>query len=332
MTDEPPVKWAGATLTVSNSEIQTFKDCRRRWWLTYYRELGLRRDSNRMVGARELGTRIHVALDGLYSRDENPITTLDEIYAHDIAEVKSRPQWDETLVIDLQKEQSLAHAMIEGFMDWREESGIDEGLEVVGVEQVVQVPIPEVPGVHLRGKMDQRVYRKVDGARLFRDWKTVGNLSDPPKLLPMDEQMKFYHLLEFLDSLDKTGKEPQWRTDGALYTMLRKVKRTATAKPPFYDQIEVHHNMAELRSMWLRTIRTIREIVVHRQELDAGFDHRYVVPPRPSRDCLWKCDFAPICPMFDDGSNVEGLLSEYYGHVDPHERYKAQDEGRAVTE
>lgn len=327
----PAIRWEGATLQISNSEIQTFKDCRRKWWLVYYRELGLKRESGRMVGARELGTRMHVALDGLYSRDENPHDILDGIYAADIAEMRTWPGMTEDRIIELQKEQSLASVMLEGFMAWREENGIDAGLEVVATEQVVTVELPQVPGVNLRGKMDQRVHRKVDGARLFRDWKTVGNLTDPPKLLPLDEQMKFYHLLEYLESLSKTGEGPQWRTDGALYTMLRKVKRTATAKPPFYDQIEVHHNMAELRSMWHRVVRISQEIVQHRQALDAGMDHQFVVPPRPSRDCIWKCDFFPVCPMFDDGSRVEGLLDEYYGHIDPHERYNAEDTGKAVT-
>src|SRR5690348_16272394 len=30
---------------ISNSEVQTFKDCRRRWWLAYYRKLGLKVES-----------------------------------------------------------------------------------------------------------------------------------------------------------------------------------------------------------------------------------------------------------------------------------------------
>ena len=50
---------------ISNSEIQTFKDCRRKWWLTYYRRLQPKyRDS---TGALALGTRIHAALDDYYA-------------------------------------------------------------------------------------------------------------------------------------------------------------------------------------------------------------------------------------------------------------------------
>lgn len=322
MTD---IAWTGdEPLVISNSEIQTFKDCRRKWWLAYYRELGLKRDESSFTGARELGTKIHIALDELYTNEANPLTVLEGLYTEEIDSLAEHPFGDD-IEVELRKEWDLAKAMLEGFMVWREEEGIDAGMELIGAEQVVQVKSP-VPGVNLRGKLDQRWLRKVDGARLFRDWKTVQSVSEPAKILPLDEQMKFYHLLEYLESMEKTGKEPEWRTDGALYTMLRKVKRTAAAKPPFYGQVEVHHNKAELLSMWKRTTKVIEEIVVARQQLDAGGDHLYLMPPRPSRDCTWKCDFFAVCPLFDDGSNAEGLLDERYEHQDPHRRYLDAEE------
>ena len=63
MTEQPitlPVR-------ISNSEIQTFKDCRRKWWLSYYRRL--KPKSANMTGALALGSRIHEALDMYYSKD-----------------------------------------------------------------------------------------------------------------------------------------------------------------------------------------------------------------------------------------------------------------------
>lgn len=322
-TDRPPLK-------ISNSEIQTWKGCNRKWYLTYYLELGVRREEGSPTGARELGTRVHVALHAMFVEGANPLTVLSEVYAEDI-EFFEKIGRDEDAINDLKKEHDLAKAMIEGFLDWLSETGIDEEYELVGAETVVEVP-SAVPNIHLRGKLDQRWVRKSDGARLFRDFKTVGNFVEPQKLLPLDEQMKFYHLLEYLDAMAQTGQAPQWRTDGGMYTMLRKVKRTVTAKPPFYMQVEVGHNTEELRSMYLRVHKTIREILEARFALEEGGDHRYVVPPRPSRDCTWMCDFLPVCPMMDDGSNWRAMLDEYYTHVDPHDRYKAQDEGKAVTE
>jgi hypothetical protein len=317
------IAWTGEHLTISNSEIQTWKSCRRKWWLTYYRELGMKQE--RMDGPLALGTKVHIALEGLYTDGKNPITIIDDLYAVDLKKCEESEDLRlQEMVVTLKKEQDLAHAMLEGYMAWREEEAIDHGMIIAGAEQVVQVK-SGIEGVFLRGKMDQRWERTIDGARRFRDFKTVQEFATPVKILPMDEQMKFYHLLEYLDSLDTTGGEPQWRTDGAIYTMLRKVKRTATAKPPFYMQIEISHNMDELRSMWKRVMKVCIEIVEARQALDAGGDHQYLLPPRPSRDCTWSCPFMAACPMFDDGSNVEQLLDEHYTHVDPHERYREEE-------
>jgi hypothetical protein len=33
------------------------------------------------------------------------------------------------------------------------------------------------------------------------------------------------------------------------------------------------------------------------------------------------CEFAAICPMFDDGSNVEGVIESVYKVLSPLERY-----------
>jgi hypothetical protein len=315
-------------LLISNSEIQTWKDCRRKWWLVYYREMAPRRDQEDPTGARQLGIRIHIALGAMYQDGLNPVEVLRSIYAEDEAALTAAQRTDR--VTALRKEYDLALAMIEGYVEWVAETAVDEGLELVATEDVIEVP-GSVPGVTLRGKLDARFVRKVDRARLFLDHKTVGDLTTPQRILPMDEQMKFYHLLEQLDGMYRgVSKEKQWRTDGALYNMLRKVKRTATAKPPFYERVEVRHNRAVIESTWKRVHKVCEEIVAAHSALDAGADHQYVCPPRPSRDCTWKCDFQPICAMFDDGSNVEGLMDEYYEHRDPHERYAKEDEEKAV--
>lgn len=313
-------------LLISNSEIQTFKDCRRRWYLTYYRELGLKRRGAKAVGARELGSRVHVALHALYADGSNPLDVLDQIYAQDISEYPEQ-------MIELQKEQQLAKIMVEGFLVWREDEGIDEGMELIAAETVIEVASP-IENVRLRGKLDQRWHRKRDGVKLFRDWKTVADMATPAMLLPMDEQFKFYMMLEQLHAREQGKDRQQWKTAGGQYAMLRKVKRTAAAKPPFYDVVEVQHNDATMRSMYYRVLKVIEEIVATRAYLDDGDTEdrmQYAVPPRPSKDCKWKCDFFAVCPLMDDGSNWQGLLAEYYTHLDPHERYNAEDDGKEVT-
>ena len=58
VTTTPEVE-AERPYTLSNSEIQVFKDCRRKWWLNYYRRLMPRKKD--YTGALALGSRIHEA-------------------------------------------------------------------------------------------------------------------------------------------------------------------------------------------------------------------------------------------------------------------------------
>lgn len=309
---------AGTELKISNSEMQTFKHCRRRWYLTYYRELGFPEEAQKPVGALQLGTRVHSALQFMYEENGNGLEKIKEIYAME------REKWadDEFAVAELVKEQDLASAMIEGYIAWLEETGADAGYKIVEVEKAIEIPVT-IAGeeVTLRGKLDARVERKSDGARLFLDHKTVGNFTDPVKILHMNEQMKFYHLLEELDSKMKTGAEPPHRTDGGLYNMLRKVKRTVRSKPPFYERLEVQHNATEVATMWERVVGVISDIIDVRKRLDAGESHHSVCYPNPGRDCTFMCPFISVCPLMDDGSDYEAMLSGEFTHIDPHARY-----------
>ena len=312
-------------LLISNSEIQTWKDCRRKWWLTYYRQLRLK--SFEHTGPRMLGGRIHYALSEMYENGRNPVDVVIETYESDIADIDRTKPGALAIETDMRKEADLAKAMLEGYVEWVADNAMDSGIEIVAVERAVVVEAPGFEDVYLKGKLDARVVRKVDNARLFLDHKTVADLATPRHTLPMDEQMKFYHLLEVLDAKMNHGvdQEQQWRTDGALYNMLRKVKRTATAKPPFYERIEVRHNRTEIETMWYRVAAVLMDIIDARRRLDSGVSHHTVAFPRPSRDCTWKCDFFSICKMFDDGSNIDGLINEYYEEADPDERYGDDD-------
>jgi len=176
--------------------------------------------------------------------------------------------------------------------------------------------------VELQGKIDMRVRRKVDGVRLFRDFKTVGgSLDEFASLANMNEQVLTYMMLE------ATKADEEHRTEGGIFTMLKKVKRTAASKPPYYKQIEVRHNVFALRSFWKRIHGVIADMMRVRKALDEGEAHQFVAYPKPSRDCKWKCQFFAICPMFDDGSAVEQALSEMYKESDPYAYYESEKKG-----
>jgi hypothetical protein len=222
----------------------------------------------------------HNALDQHYS------TGIPLLKAHaDLVEV------DRTLLIDgfrdtndLDSEAELGRIMLEGYLQWVEDNGIDSDLEMTSTEEIISMPMFNGE-VELQGKLDMRVRRKSDGVRMFRDFKTVGgSLSEFSNLAHMNEQVLTYMLLE------ATKADEKHRSDGGIFTMLKKVKRSATAKPPFYDQFEVRHNVYTLRAFWQRLHGVVSDLIRTKDALDNGESHFAVAYPRPNRDCKWKCE------------------------------------------
>lgn len=300
-------------IRLSNSELQVFKDCRRKWWLTYYRRLQPKYKD--MTGALAFGSRIHAALDDHYAKGIPLLKAHADLVDTDrqtlLAEFQDTHQ--------LEQEAEMGRIMLEGYEQWVTENGIDAELEVISTEEQIVAPLFNGQ-VELQGKLDMRVRRKADGVRMFRDFKTVGgSLSDFANLAPMNEQVLTYMLLE------STKKDEAERSEGGIFTLLKKVKRTANARPPFYDQIEVRHNIFTMRSFWNRIHGTISDLMNVRNALDTGAEPAYVAYPRPTRDCKWKCQFFAICPMFDDGSAAEQAISDAYEVADPYAYYDTTD-------
>jgi RecB family exonuclease len=314
MTDATPVEISPrGPVRISNSEIQTFKDCRRKWWLSYYRRL--QPQTQNYTGALALGSRIHEALDMYYS------TGMPLLEAHAQLVQKDKHTLLENFrdTVDLDSEAELGRIMLEGYLDWVDENGIDSELEMISTEEIISMPMLDGK-VELQGKLDMRVRRKADGVRMFRDFKTVGgSFTEFAALAHMNEQILTYMVLEAAQN--KEGE----RCEGGIFTMLKKVKRTANAKPPFYEQMEVRHNTFALRAFWSRLHGAVTNLMEVREALDAGADHFFVAYPRPSRDCKWKCQFFAICPLFDDGSAAEHAISELYVVDDPYAYYKTTE-------
>lgn len=297
---------------ISNSEIQSFKDCRRKWYLNYYRNLVPRR--RKQTGALALGSRIHNALEAHYKDGEDLLVAHEALVEHDKA--IQFAEWGEMAdYTELDKEAELGRVMLEGFIDWAADEGIDSDYDIVSSEETLSMPMLD-GRVELRGKIDMRVRRKADGVRMFRDWKTSANFNDFLSMAQLNEQVMTYMTLEAYHNPD-----PDTRARGGQFVLLRKVKRGATAKPPFYEQVEVRHNVFTMRSFWKRLHGEVTDIMAVKDALDAGVPHQQVAYPRPSGECKWKCPFFNYCAMFDDGSDVEDALSIEFESGNPNERY-----------
>lgn len=316
---------------VSNSELQTFKRCRRKWWFAYYRRLAFR--AEKFVGARSVGDRVHRALQRWYVPEGeprvDPRAALERVVVEDwtqIATLAKQRDVDEeqlsVLAAEFAQSTNLERAMIEGYVQWLEETGADADLRIVASETALEAPVTvTVDGSERQakfiGKLDVRARRVTDDVRLFLDHKTVGDLKGPAVTLPQNEQMLQYMLLEFLNT-----PEGETRCDGALYNMLRRTKRTARAQPPFYDRVEVRHNPIELESYRRRALAATGEILRVIDRLNDGQHHLDVVYPTPRTDCRWDCDFFAVCNLYDDGSSgVEDMVQMLFHEVDPRARY-----------
>lgn len=317
----------GNVRRISNSEIQTYKRCQRQWWLAWYR--GLRFATESPVELKHTGDRVHRALEPWYVPEGQPQVdprdALERVIQEDRdalyerlgndgwTDPENHPDW-----IKLVKANDLERVMVAGYIQWLEETGEDENLHIIASETYVEAPLhgsyaEGATEIRLVGKIDVRAQRRTDGARMFIDHKTKATFP-PLDELQRDEQMQFYELLEELVLL---GEESDERCAGALFNVLRRVKRTANAKPPFYGRTFIPHNTHTRSSFLRRTRSTVTDMQISERLLDAGRHHLDVVPPRPDGDCGWKCSFAGICTMFDDGSRVEALLENYYVAGDP---------------
>jgi len=267
------------------------------------------------TGALALGSRIHEALDRYYSTGKPLLEAHAELVAEDMK--KMNDEFRDTSTLETEAE--LGRVMLEGYLEWVEIEGIDAELEMISTEEIIERPMMDGK-VTLQGKIDMRVRRKLDGVRMFRDFKTVGgSFADFGSQAQMNEQILTYMTLE--EAQNQGGE----RSEGGIFTMLRKVKRGQYAKPPFYEQIEVRHNQFTLRSFFQRLEGTLEDILRVRSALDAGESHYKHAYPRPTRDCKWKCQFFAICPLVDDGSAAEAAISDAFEVSDPYGYYGIED-------
>lgn len=299
-------------LSVSNTEMQTFAHCRRRWWLSYYRKL--RPMETALVGPLALGSRVHSALEAQYKHGTDLLEAYDKLYSDDVA-AATEAGGDLTA---LSSEGELGRIMLEGFIDWSAEEGLDADYEIIGTEEILTMPM--LGGLaEVKGKLDLRIRDKRDGANLVRDWKTSAQLTTFTKWVHMNPQLMLYQTLDYINTPEDR------RIAGGQIVLLKKVKRGARAKPPFYELVDVRHNVFTLRSYWMRLQGLLADMLTVRRSLDDGNDHRKVVYPTPSRDCSWICPFFSVCPLFDDGSGAEDMLAANYVVGEPYDYYQDKE-------
>lgn len=309
-------------LAVSNSEIFAAQRCWRNWYLTYY--LGMVPTTESPVGNRQLGSRVHTALEGMYGYQLDPLVVLQILYK---AAIEAFPDYETELL----KERQYAEAMVDGYVVWLAEEGADADQRVVATETDMTVPL-EGAGVLLRARMDQVFQRISDGALGFMDYKTGANF-EKHETLERDPQFKTYALMQRTQARMSPG---QPLIMGGQITSLRRVLRTARSTPPYYRRDDFRYNDEQLDAHELKIRRVVSDILAVRAKLDYARDagmplpdfnrlQRYELPPVPIQgDCDWRCPFTELCPAMDDGSDWSAALvqSGKWRQADPYEYYR----------
>jgi|SRR5882757_500288 len=318
---------------ISNSEISTWQRCRRKWWLQWYRELTSNyRD---YLSPLDTGNRVHRALAAYYVPDgqtpTDPRDALERAIVDDWTQIAAQTndeQQLEELSVKFNDAVGLERAMIEGYIEWITDSGEDSNYKVIASETAITADLtvdmgykPSIREHDMRpvkaiALLDARIVRVSDNVRLFMDHKTVQNFAMPRKTLHLNPQMLHYHLLEYLNT-----EQGQERCDGALYNMLRKVKRTRAANPPFFDRVPVTHNQYQIDAYKTRLLSATRDILTAQDQLDAGANPLTIAYPNPGENCSYDCPFFSICNLFDDGSRVDDAIVGLYHTENPLKRY-----------
>jgi len=301
-------------MQTSYSDMQRFMSCPRSWYFGTYRRL--RRRDEPPVGPLPFGARIHTAL---------------ELWEEDEGRTDIKIIWDTLMMYEyekaaggftdgLDKENKLGRAMLEGYAEWSTSEAAD--WETLGIEaQLKEVVTLEVDGVVVdilvRGKLDRRSRRLSDGAIFINDYKTVGNFGEPTILgLEMSPQGRLYMLLEA-----SSDRNDPW-VAGIVYTLLRKVLRTAAAKPPFYKRLVIPISHMDLMAYRFRLIGILNNMIRAKRDLDSGMDHRIATPFHPSWQCA-TCPFKLPCAEYQATGKAaaENMLEDLYVVGDPFERY-----------
>lgn len=284
-------------MKIRYSETAAFRRCRRKWYNAYVlnltNEASPEQKFSRAPGTNATGTYVHGLLEAHYKGDD-PAALLALYDAAIDDESQYAAEWQESL--------NLAWIMFTGYVDWTADEGVDQGEETVATELTLEYEI--LPGVFVTGTIDRLVYDKTWDRYIVEDYKTVATL-DKGQQFQVDTQLLTYALL--------ARKNGYPTLSAARHTMLRRVKRTARAKPPFYGRAELEFNDDQLAAHERALRATVQDMMDVRGWTGIGNpDDPLFVYPSPTKDCSWDCPFLGICAAHDDGSDIDGLREALY--------------------
>lgn len=301
-------RYSDGTDRYSNSEISTWRDCRRKWMLNYFMSLAPKKRDVRYP--LTVGNLVHGAFEMFYlaggvnaPMDEGPTPEdqardfLADKRATDIAECA------EEHLATIEKSHRAALACFQSYLNWLDETGADLNLEIIGAEDKITMPGP-IPNSQLNGRIDLLARDMITGDIVVLDLKMVGSITDKIRQLSLDTQCKTYALL---------ARHKYHKPIRVAFRMVKINQRTAKTKGPQEEEYTIHLNESQLDVYQQQLEGIMGDILATHDRLTAGEHHQVVAYPSPSDSCSWKCDFFSVCPMMDDpGSDAQWLLDNAF--------------------
>lgn len=288
--------------------MQTYKECKRRWFLEYY--MGLVRKFSSPRIAADTGIAVHSALHEYYVRGGRK----NHEEAYEVAMGHLASSRDRDLARDLTPDDiksireiyDTAEICAKGYFNWVDETHADEGWTVEGSEERVVVPGP-IPDTEIKGFIDIWGTHDRSGDLLVVDTKVVASIGDTLKTLHLNEQGPLYAILMKIKD-DQPG-----RGFRVVWNMIKRNKQTSRAKPPFYQRYELALNADQLDQFYAQLHGQIADMVETERRLNAGEHHYMVAYPTPTRDCSWKCPYIAVCgAMNDPRTDVDWIIQNNY--------------------
>lgn len=279
----------GRRIVLRQSEFKTYLTCGREFYLGSIRNL---EPAQRKASVADVGTFVHAGLQAHYLRTKDPLLAIAEA-------VNAAIETDPFLVAELTAHGQLADRMVEGYLEWLETEAMDHGLTPIAVEERYETHIGTYYGIEVwvTGAVDLLMQDEEGGVWVY-DAKTVDKFGGMTDMLDIDFQGQTYDLL--------IRRNTEFTPKGFVHNQLRRVKRTGTAKPPFYNRVTVNFNEPQ-RERHLWHLQGVADEIAQKVLVTEG--HSSDSPtvhgrfrPLPTKDCSWRCDFVKtgrVCPAMD---------------------------------
>lgn len=300
-------RYADGTHRYSNSEIGTWRDCRRKWMLTYY--VGLRKKERDVRFPTEVGNLVHGAFEtfylngGIHATDSAALAHqyLVDKRAEDLAECIG--EHHETII----KAHKTADACLSSYLHWLDETGADLDLRIIGSEDKLEMSGP-IENTVLNGRIDLLAEDTRTGDIVVIDLKLVASISEKIRMLHLDTQSKTYALL---------ARAKYKRPVRVAFRIVKMNQRSARTKGPQEEEYAIVLNDGQVDTYFQQLRGIMGDIASVTERLDRGEHHQVVAYPSPSDTCSWKCPFFAVCPLLDDpASDAEWLLNDGFERKD----------------